>query len=57
VTQKITQKLCSQYYNWDGNVRVPSVCQLAKKMAFMAAADIYNVDANQVKVQNQLFFL
>ncbi|XP_050528638.1 piwi-like protein Siwi [Daktulosphaira vitifoliae] len=35
LVQTITYKLCHAYYNWSGTVRVPSVCQLAHKLAFL----------------------
>ena len=29
------------YYNWTGTVRVPAVCQLAHKLAFLAGESLH----------------
>ncbi|CAH1733066.1 unnamed protein product [Aphis gossypii] len=34
--QQLTYKLTHMYYNWTGTIRVPAVCQLAHKLAFLA---------------------
>ncbi|XP_027854008.2 piwi-like protein Siwi [Aphis gossypii] len=40
IIQKLTYKLTHMYYNWSGTVRVPSVCQLAHKLAFLAGQSL-----------------
>lgn len=40
VIQKLTYKLTHMYYNWSGTVRVPSLCQLAHKLAFLAGMSL-----------------
>ncbi|XP_065166843.1 piwi-like protein Siwi [Atheta coriaria] len=39
-TQVLTNRLCHQYYNWGGTVRVPAPCQYAHKLAFLAAQSL-----------------
>ncbi|KAE9523124.1 hypothetical protein AGLY_016478 [Aphis glycines] len=36
VMQQLTYKLTHMYYNWTGAVRVPALCQLAHKLAYLA---------------------
>ncbi|KAF0765863.1 piwi-like protein Siwi, partial [Aphis craccivora] len=40
IIQKLTFKLTHMYYNWSGTVRVPSLCQLAHKLAFLAGMSL-----------------
>jgi len=55
--QKMSQNLTQNYFNWDGGVRVPSVCQYAKKLAFMSSQHIGNFDSTQIRNENALYFL
>lgn len=43
--QDLTYKLTHNYFNWDGGVRVPSVCQYAKKLARFSAEHISGFDS------------
>ncbi|KAG5672472.1 hypothetical protein PVAND_002599 [Polypedilum vanderplanki] len=36
----LTYKLCHLYYNWGGTVRIPSICQNAKKLAFLTTQSL-----------------
>ncbi|XP_069825609.1 piwi-like protein 1 [Dendropsophus ebraccatus] len=39
--QRLTYKLCHQYYNWPGVIRVPAPCQYAHKLAFLVGQSIH----------------
>lgn len=39
--QAITYKLSHLYYNWPGVVKVPHVCQLAHKLAFLVGESVH----------------
>uniref|UniRef100_A0A2S2NF98 Protein piwi n=1 Tax=Schizaphis graminum TaxID=13262 RepID=A0A2S2NF98_SCHGA len=41
ILQRITYKLTHLYYNWSGTVRVPGVCQLAHKLAFLVGNSLH----------------
>ncbi|XP_014208216.1 piwi-like protein Siwi [Copidosoma floridanum] len=53
--QLITYRLCHMYYNFNGTVRVPSVCQYAHKLA-MFMSQTLRQPANP-NLQNLLYFL
>ncbi|KAE9532669.1 hypothetical protein AGLY_009750 [Aphis glycines] len=40
IMQQLTYKLTHMYYNWTGTVRVPALCQLAHKLAFLAGQSL-----------------
>ncbi|CAI4233150.1 unnamed protein product [Auanema sp. JU1783] len=37
----LSYKLCHMYYNWQGTVRVPALCQYAHKLAFFVAQSLH----------------
>ncbi|XP_075705350.1 piwi-like protein 1 [Rhinoderma darwinii] len=39
--QRLTYKMCHQYYNWPGVIRVPAPCQYAHKLAFLVGQSIH----------------
>nr|DBA32427.1 TPA: hypothetical protein GDO54_000221 [Pyxicephalus adspersus] len=39
--QRLTYKLCHQYFNWPGVIRVPAPCQYAHKLAFLVGQSIH----------------
>ncbi|XP_026813338.1 piwi-like protein Siwi isoform X2 [Rhopalosiphum maidis] len=41
ILQRLTYKLTHLYYNWSGTVRVPGVCQLAHKLAFLVGNSLH----------------
>ncbi|CAF1131387.1 unnamed protein product [Adineta steineri] len=53
--QRLTHKLCHLYYNWPGTIRVPSVCQYAHKLAFLAAQSLHTQPHEQLA--DKLFYL
>lgn len=53
--QMITYKLCQLYYNWNGSVRVPAVCQYAKKLALLCAKHLKQAPNDDFN--NKLYFL
>ncbi|CAB3408401.1 unnamed protein product [Caenorhabditis bovis] len=52
---KLAFKLCHLYYNWQGTVRVPALCQYAHKMAFLVAQTLQT--EAQETLRNKLYFL
>ena len=53
--QLFTYKLCHLYYNWQGTIRVPAVCQYAHKLAFLISQSVHeNVDEELCR---KLFYL
>ena len=48
--------LCSMYYNWSGAIRVPSVCQYAHKIAFLAGDSLGRAETNPALAET-LFYL
>lgn len=56
--QQLSQSLTQNYFNWDGGVRVPSVCQYAKKLAIMSSQYIEDTtDSSKLKIEQALWFL
>lgn len=53
--QILTYKLCHLYYNWNGTIRVPSVCQYAHKLAQLVGEHIHQ--APNTGLDKQLFYL
>ena len=40
--QRLTyEKLCHLYFNWNGTVRVPNVCQYAHKLAYLVGNSVH----------------
>jgi aubergine-like protein len=48
--------LCHMYYNWTGAIRVPSVCQYAHKIAFLAGTSLGGGTPDE-KLATTLFYL
>ncbi|XP_063807044.1 piwi-like protein 1 isoform X1 [Pseudophryne corroboree] len=46
--QRLTYKLCHQYYNWPGVIRVPAPCQYAHKLAFLVGQSIHREPHNSL---------
>ncbi|CAI6362543.1 unnamed protein product [Macrosiphum euphorbiae] len=55
ILQKITFKLTHMYYNWTGTVRVPALCQLAHKLAFLTGQSLQS--APNPGLEDLLYFL
>lgn len=55
ILQKLTYKLTHMYYNWSGTVRVPALCQLAHKLAFLTGQSLQS-PANP-GLEDLLYFL
>ncbi|XP_073404629.1 piwi-like protein 1 [Dendrobates tinctorius] len=53
--QRLTYKLCHQYYNWPGVIRVPAPCQYAHKLAFLVGQSIHREPHNSLS--NLLYYL
>lgn len=53
--EMLTYKLCHLYYNWGGTVRIPNVCQNAKKLAFLTGQSL-QTSVNESLVKS-LYFL
>lgn len=53
--QMIAFKMCLNYFNWTGGVRVPAPCQYAHKLAFQTGENIHAVP--HVSLANSLHFL
>jgi aubergine-like protein len=54
--EKLTYKLTLTYYNWSGGVRIPSVCQNAKKLAFLGTQSLNSTQVHENLVKS-LYFL
>jgi aubergine-like protein len=54
--EKLTYKLTLMYYNWSGGVRIPSVCQNAKKLAFLGTQSLNSTQVHENLVKS-LYFL
>ncbi|VDM62915.1 unnamed protein product [Angiostrongylus costaricensis] len=52
---RLAFKLCHLYYNWQGTVRVPALCQYAFKLASMMAQSVHG-EVNK-ELRDKLFFL
>ncbi|XP_073468568.1 piwi-like protein 1 [Aquarana catesbeiana] len=53
--QRLTYKLCHQYFNWPGVIRVPAPCQYAHKLAFLVGQSIHKEPHNSLA--NLLYYL
>lgn len=53
--QRLTYKLCHLYYNWQGTIRVPAVCQYAHKLAFLVGQSLHRDPST--KLADKLFYL
>ncbi|XP_063696838.1 protein aubergine-like [Culicoides brevitarsis] len=53
--QILTYKLCHLYFNWNGTIRVPAVCQYAHKLAQLVGEHIHQ--APNSGLNKKLFFL
>uniref|UniRef100_A0A0K0DAK6 Piwi domain-containing protein n=2 Tax=Angiostrongylus cantonensis TaxID=6313 RepID=A0A0K0DAK6_ANGCA len=52
---RLAFKLCHLYYNWQGTVRVPALCQYAFKLASMMSQSVHG-EVNK-ELRGKLFFL
>ncbi|XP_050063196.1 piwi-like protein Siwi [Aphis gossypii] len=55
VMQQLTYKLTHMYYNWTGTVRVPALCQLAHKLAYLAGQSLQSNPNSGL--EDSLYFL
>jgi aubergine len=53
--QTLTYRFCHLYYNWNGTVRVPALCQYAHKLAFLVGQYIHRAPSNFL--ERRLYFL
>ncbi|KAJ7320095.1 hypothetical protein JRQ81_019606 [Phrynocephalus forsythii] len=53
--QRLTYKLCHLYYNWTGLIRVPAMCQYARKLSFLVGQSIHQ--APSLELSEKLFYL
>lgn len=53
--QRLTYKLTHLYFNWQGTIRVPSVCQYAHKLAFLQGQSLHREFS--AHLSDKLFFL
>uniref|UniRef100_A0A336LSU2 CSON003002 protein n=1 Tax=Culicoides sonorensis TaxID=179676 RepID=A0A336LSU2_CULSO len=53
--QILTYKMCHLYYNWNGTIRVPHVCQYAHKLAQLVGEHIHQ--SPHPALEKQLYFL
>lgn len=54
--QRLTYKMTHMYFNWMGTLRVPAVCQLAHKLAFLIGQFLHRAPESQ-KLEKLLYFL
>jgi aubergine len=57
VLHKITYQLCHSYFNWSGTIRIPSVVQYAKKLAFLTGQYLNSEPTLDIPADKQLYFL
>lgn len=57
VMQKLTYKLCHNYFNWSGTTRIPAVVQYAKKLALLVGQHMHQLPNHKMSNDQQLFFL
>ncbi|EGG25030.1 hypothetical protein DFA_03276 [Cavenderia fasciculata] len=53
--QQLTFNLCNIYYNYDGPVRAPAVCQYAKKLSFMIGRNVHSQASEDLSLK--LYYL
>lgn len=53
--QRLTYKLTRLYFNWQGTIRVPSLCQYAHKLAFLQGQSLHREFS--AHLSDKLFFL
>lgn len=56
IVQRFTYKMTHMYFNWMGTVRVPAVCQLAHKLAFLVGQCLHQAPESQ-QLEKLLYFL
>lgn len=53
--QAFTFRMCHMYFNWNGTIRVPAVCQYAHKLAYLSGEFLHR--SPNMNLNNRLHFL